>query len=135
MEVLLSILEQAQTHTANAARRGKGTKMANSIEISVPHKLGVAEARRRINAEIEQLRNEYVNKFAYSEIAWVGDTANIRVVALAQEVKARIDVLAESVHIEITLPWLLAKLAAPLQNKLAATAKNTLSLGYSPKKS
>ena len=64
MEVLLSRHGRAQTHPANAARRGKGTKMSNSIEIAVPHNLGVAEARRRINAEIEQLRNEYINKFA-----------------------------------------------------------------------
>ncbi len=108
--------------------------MSKSIEIAVPHNLGVEEARRRVATEIEQLRNEYVNKFAYSEIAWVGDTANIRVVALAQEVKARIDVLADSVHIEIILPWLLARLAAPLRAKLAATTKDNLSLGYSPKK-
>jgi hypothetical protein len=109
--------------------------MSNSIIIAVPHNLGVNEARRRIGAEIDQLRNEYINKFAYSEVNWLGDTANIRVVALAQELKAQIDVMADSVRIEIILPWFLAKLAAPLQNKLAATAKDTLSLGYSPKKS
>jgi hypothetical protein len=109
--------------------------MSNSIIIAVPHNLGVAEARRRVGAEIDQLRNEYVNKFAYSEVNWLGDTANIRVVALAQELKAQIDVMADSVRIEIILPWLLAKLAAPLQNKLTAAAKDTLSLGYSPKKS
>lgn len=107
--------------------------MSKSIVIAVPHNLGVEEARRRVAAEIEQLKSEYINKFAYSEIAWAGDTANIRVVALAQEVKAHIDVLADSVRIEIVLPWLLAKLAAPLQNKLIATAKETLALGYSRK--
>jgi flavin-dependent dehydrogenase len=109
--------------------------MSKSIEIAVPHNLGIEEAKRRVAAEIEQLRNEYVNKFAHSDVVWTGDSANIRVVALAQEVKARIDVLADSVHVEIILPWLLARLAAPLQDKLAATAKNSLSLGYSPKKS
>jgi hypothetical protein len=108
--------------------------MSKSIEIAVPHNLGVDEARRRVASEMEQLRNEYVSKFAHSEINWVGNSANIRVVALAQEVKARVDVLADSVHVEITLPWLLAKLAAPLQDKLLSTAKDTLSIGYSPKK-
>jgi len=107
--------------------------MSKSIVISVPHNLGVEEARRRVAAEMEQLRNEYVNKLGYSEIAWVGDTANVRVVALMQEAKARIDVLADSVRIEIILPWLLAKLAAPLQNKITATATDTLSLGYTKK--
>jgi hypothetical protein len=108
--------------------------MSNSIIIAVPHNLGVDEARRRIGTEIDWLRNEYVNKFAHSEVAWSGDTANIRVIALAQEVDARIDVKADNVQLEITLPWFLAKLAAPLQNRLAATAKDVLSLGYTPKK-
>lgn len=109
--------------------------MSKPIVIAVPHTLGVEEARRRIAAEIDELRNEYVNKLGYSEVVWSGDSANIRVVALMQEVKARIDVLADSVRIEITLPWLLAKLAAPLQDRLAITAKNTLSLGHSPQNS
>jgi hypothetical protein len=109
--------------------------MSDSIVIAVPHNLGVDEARRRIATEIERLRQEYINKFAYSEVIWTGDTADIRVVALAQEAKARIDVSADSVRIEIILPWLLAKLAAPLQAKLTASAKDTLALGYAPKKS
>lgn len=109
--------------------------MSKSIVIAVPHNLGVDEARRRVAIEIDQLRNEYVNKLARSDVVWTGETANIRVVALTQEIKARIDVMADSVRIEIILPWLLAKLAAPLQSKLAATTKDTLSLGYSQKKS
>ena len=109
--------------------------MSDSIMITVPHNLGVDEARRRIAAEIDRLKHEYINKFAYSEIAWAGDSANIRVVALAQEAKARIDVYADNVRIEIILPWLLARLAAPLRAKLTSTAKETLALGYAPKKS
>ncbi len=109
--------------------------MAKPIIISVPHSLGIDEARQRIATEIDQLKNEYINKFAHSEIAWVGNTANIRVIALAQEIKARIDVLADSVRIEVILPWLLAKLAAPALDKLTATTQETLSLGYNPKKS
>ena len=109
--------------------------MSDSIVIAVPHNLGADQARRRIAAEIDRLKQEYINKFAYSEIVWTGDTANIRVVALAQEAKARIDVSADSVRIEIVLPWLLARLAAPLRAKLTATAKDTLALGYAPKQS
>jgi len=109
--------------------------MAKSIVISVPHNLGIDEARRRVATEIDQLRNEYVNKFAHSEIVWAANSADIRAFVLAQEIKGHIDVLADSVRIEIILPWLLAKLAAPLQEKLAATTKETLALGYNPKKS
>jgi hypothetical protein len=103
--------------------------MRKSIVISVPHRLGLAEAQRRVATEIEQLRNEYISKFAHSEIAWAGNSADIRVVALMQEIKGRIDVLPDSVHIEIILPWLLAKIAAPLQEKLTTTTRNSLALG------
>ncbi len=109
--------------------------MAKSIVVSVPHNLSVDEARQRVASEIDQLKNEYINKFAHSEIVWAANSANIRVVALAQEIKGRIDVLADSVRIEIVLPWLLAKLAAPLQEKLAATTRDTLALRDHSKKS
>jgi len=109
--------------------------MSNSIVIAVPHQLGAEEARRRVAAEIDQLKREYVDKFAYSEVGWAGNSADIRVVALAQEIKAHIDVTTDNVRIEIILPWLLAKLAGPLQSRLTTTARDTLALGYSPKKS
>jgi hypothetical protein len=104
-----------------------------SIVVTVPHHLSTAEARRRIEAMIDHFRNAYVDKLAHSEVNWTGDSADVRVVALAQEVKARLDVMADSVRIEIVLPWLLASLAAPLQERLASTTRETLAIGHSPK--
>ncbi|MFZ0559159.1 MAG: polyhydroxyalkanoic acid system family protein [Methylovirgula sp.] len=106
----------------------------NSIVVSVPHGLSVAEAHRRIETMIDRLRAAYLDKLAYSEMTWRGDSADIRVIALAQEVKAHIDVLAESVRIEIVLPWILAGLAGPIETRLAATARETLAIGYAPKR-
>ncbi|HLH11892.1 MAG TPA: polyhydroxyalkanoic acid system family protein [Methylovirgula sp.] len=102
--------------------------MTKSIVISVPHHLTLAEARRRIAAEIDFLRSAYVEKFAHSEVTWTGDSADIRVVALAQEAKAHIDVTADNVRIEVVLPWLLARLAGPLEQRLAATTRERLAL-------
>ncbi len=107
----------------------------NSIVVSVPHRLSVAEAHRRIEAMIDRLRSAYIDKLAYSEMTWSGDSADIRVIALAQEAKAHIDVLAESVRIEIILPWILASLARPIEARLAATTRETLAIGYAPKQS
>ena len=56
--------------------------MSNSIVITVPHRLGAKEAKRRIAEQIELLRRNYIDKLAYSEANWNGDTANLRVVAL-----------------------------------------------------
>ncbi len=103
------------------------------IVVTVPHHLSAAEARRRIAAEIEHFRSAYVDKLAHSEVTWAGDSADISVVALAQEVKARIDVMAHNVRIEIILPWILASLAGPIQERLTSTTRETLAIGHSPK--
>jgi len=50
--------------------------MSNSIVITVPHRLGAKEAKRRIVEQIELLRRNYIDKLAYSEVNWNGDTAN-----------------------------------------------------------
>jgi hypothetical protein len=105
-----------------------------SIVVTVPHHLPTAEAQRRIAAEIEHFRSAYVDKLANSEVTWAGDSADIRVTAFAQEVKAHIDVMTDNVRLEIKLPWLLASLAGPIQERLTSTTRETLALGYSPKK-
>lgn len=108
--------------------------MSKSIVITVPHALGKDEARRRIALEIEQLKSVYVDKLAHSEVNWTGDAANIRVVALAQELRAQIDVAADTVRLEIILPWLLVSLAGRVETLLTTTARNRLALTHSPDK-
>ncbi len=46
--------------------------------ITVPHRLGAEEAKRRIAERIELLRRDYIDKLAYSEANWNGDIANLR---------------------------------------------------------
>lgn len=108
--------------------------MSKSIVITVPHALGKDEARRRVAAEIDLLKSAYIDKFAHSEVVWMGDAAEIRVIALTQEIKAHIDVAADSVRVEVLLPWLLATLASKIESQLTTTARNTLALTHSPNK-
>lgn len=108
--------------------------MTKSLVVTIPHALGKDEARRRIAAEIDQLKHAYIDKFAHAEVNWAGDAADIRVVALAQEITAHIDVAPASVRVEVFLPWLLASLSGMIENRLNATAKETLALTHSPQK-
>lgn len=108
--------------------------MSKSIVVTIPHALGKDEARRRIAAEIEQVKSAYVDKFAHAELNWTGDVADIRVVALAQEVTAHVDVTNDQVRVEVFLPWILASLANHIQSKLQATGQETLALTHQPKK-
>ncbi len=77
-------LEKAQTCPETRLAEAEGPRCRNRSRLLCRTTSASRKPRRRVATEIEQLRSEYVNKFAYSEIAWVGDTANIRVVALAR---------------------------------------------------
>lgn len=106
--------------------------MQKSIVISVSHDLGVETARARVAAGLEQLRRDYVDKLAHSEVAWTGNAADLKVGAFGHTMTARIDVLADSLRIEVWLPWLLAALAGPIQTALAHRAGEALGIEHKP---
>jgi hypothetical protein len=132
---------------ALAARRASGNQsqqclhdehwrivMSNSIVITLPHRLGAEEAKRRITGGIELLRREYIDKLAYSEVNWNGDTANLRVVAFGQTATAQLYVMNDAVRIEVQLPWILAALTGKIQGVLKSSAEESLLIGHTPPK-
>lgn len=106
--------------------------MSNSIVITVPHNLGATEAKRRITERMDVLRRDYLDKVAYSEVNWSGDTADLRVVAFGQTVTGKIGVLNDSLHIEVQLPWILAALTGKIQGVLKNNAEESLRIGHTP---
>jgi hypothetical protein len=52
--------------------------MAKSIVVTFPHDLSVAEAKKRITAQVEVVKKTYIDRVGTGEIAWVGDVANLR---------------------------------------------------------
>ena len=107
--------------------------MSRSITMSFPHELGVAEAKRRIGERFELLKREYVDKVGRADIAWAGDTANLRVSALGQNATAEIEVKPAEIRVEVHLPWLLAAMANKVEGLLQKNAKDTLRLGTTKK--
>ena len=107
--------------------------MSKSIIVSVPHQLGIVEAKRRIDERVDELRKTYVDKIAQSDIAWEGDRANLRVVALGQTATGTIDVTADSLRIEVVLPWLLSAISGKVEGLLKSNANDTLLLGPTKK--
>jgi hypothetical protein len=106
----------------------------NSIVITVPHRLGAEEAKRRIAEGIELLRREYIDKIGQSEAHWSGDTADVRVVCLGQTVTGKICAMSDSVRIEVQLPWFFAALAGRIQGVLKSSAEESLRIGHTPPK-
>lgn len=108
--------------------------MSNSIVITVPHRLGTEQAKRRIAGGIELLRRNYLDKLAHSEAKWNGDTANLRVVAFGQTATAQVYVMNDALRVEVQLPWILAALTGKIQGVLKTNAEESLRIGHTPPK-
>jgi hypothetical protein len=88
--------------------------MSQPLIVSLPHRLGRQEATRRLRGGLANARCSYGQWFAIEEENWSGDSVNFRVRALGQSAHGKIDIFDDHVLLEVTLPWLLAKLAEKL---------------------
>lgn len=90
--------------------------MGRPVTVTVPHRLGKAEARNRLDASVGQLRDQFaamsVSNFQH---AWSGDRMTFNAQALGQTISGGIDVGESDIRIEVALPGLLGMFA----NKVA----------------
>ena len=84
--------------------------MSAPLVVSIPHRLGKDEALRRLKSGLAQARTNYSHIITVDEETWTGDRLALRVRALGQSAAGTIDVLDDCLRLEVTLPWLLAKL-------------------------
>jgi Putative polyhydroxyalkanoic acid system protein (PHA_gran_rgn) len=89
--------------------------MSKPLIMSIPHRLGKAEALRRLKSDLGNVGGSFGHLFSINEQSWTGDRLEFRVTALGQAVHGSIDVAEEYVRLEVFLPWLLAMLAETLQ--------------------
>jgi hypothetical protein len=92
-----------------------GSPMSQPLVITIPHRLGKQEARRRLQDGLGGAGASFRHLFSIDEQTWTGDHLQFRVSALGQSVNGSIDVAEDYVKLEVFLPWLLAKLAETLQ--------------------
>ena len=86
-------------------------QLSTPLIVSIPHHLGREEALRRIKSGISTARTNYASFLAIHEETWTGDRLAFNISALGQSASGLIDVADDHVRLEVTLPWLLAKLA------------------------
>src|SRR3569833_3086125 len=95
--------------------------MNQPIEVDLPHKLGKAEARRRIANNVHKLQ-EHIPGGAQVQSGWAGDQLNLDVAAMGQQVAATIDVMEDKVHLKVLLPGMLGMFAGMIQAGLQKNA-------------
>jgi hypothetical protein len=88
--------------------------MSDTITVIVGHRLGKAEAVRRIKEGFSRTSGQLGPMIAVEQEAWEGDTVRFRMRALGQIAAGTIEVLEDAMRIEVSLPWLLAKAAKRL---------------------
>jgi hypothetical protein len=100
--------------------------MAAPIDVSLPHKLGREEARRRIAANIGGLKDHIPGGASHVTSTWVGDRLDLNIQAMGQAVDAQITVEETKVRCHVMLPGMLGLFAAPIEAMLNRKGANLL---------
>ena len=101
-----------------AALPGNLARMTAPIIVSIPHQLGRAEARRRIETGFAKVLHVLPGGTGHCSERWDGDRLVFSVAALAQTVAGVIDVGDAAVTMEIQLPGVLGLIASGLKDRL-----------------
>lgn len=96
--------------------------MAEPLVVVIPHRLGRDEALRRIKSGIGRARGEFAKLLTIENEQWDDNRLSFAASALGQRAMGFIDVGEESVRLEVTLPWLLAKFASAAQRVIGQKA-------------
>jgi len=94
------------------------TSMATPISICIPHQLGRAEARRRIEGGFANLLRQLPGSAGACTERWDGDRLIFSVSGLGQTVAGVVEVLDAAVTMELELSGLLGAIASSLKGRL-----------------
>ena len=99
--------------------------MSAPITVETPHKLGLSEARRRVDAGVGKLAGWFPGG-AEVEHHWEADVLHFTVAAMGQRITSSIDVRADKVITTVDLPPFLALFADRIRAKLGKEAPRLL---------
>jgi hypothetical protein len=88
--------------------------VSDTITVIIGHRLGKVEAIRRLKEGFARTNGHLGPMIAMEQETWEGDRLRFQMRALGQTAAASIEVLEDTLRIEVSLPWLLAKAAKRL---------------------
>ena len=91
--------------------------MSAPLVVSIPHRLGKAEAVRRLQSGLTRAASS-IPVLKVDEEHWDGDRMVFRVRALGQAASGHVDVAEDHVQVEVVLPWLLQRFAEAAQSAI-----------------
>lgn len=93
--------------------------MTKSIDITIPHNLGRAEARRRIDEGLARLMGQLGDKAAVGiEKRWTGDVLDFTALVMGQKITGALDVRDDEALVRLDLPGFLGMLAGKVSGRV-----------------
>lgn len=96
--------------------------MSRPVTVSIPHKLGKAEARRRIEDGFSNMRAQMSGGVTGLMLSfyerWEDDRLYFEGGTFGQAIHGHLDVLEESVTVEVVLPTILAIVADTIRGRV-----------------
>jgi len=92
--------------------------MTKPLTVAIPHALGIAEARRRIDEGFAQLTQQMPGGLGQIEKNWKDNRLFFSATAMGQVATGHLDVADDAVNIVLHLPGLLGMLAGKIRGKL-----------------
>lgn len=100
--------------------------MASPLQFDIPHKLGKAEAKRRIEAGIPKLER-HIPGGGTVQANWTGeDRLAMTVIAMGQKVAVDMIVEEASVHASVQVPMMLSMMAGTISGFVQTSAQKML---------
>lgn len=87
------------------------------VTIDIPHTLGAAEARKRLEEGFEKILSQF-GESAKLTRQWSGDRMGFSATVIGQTISGHLDVLPDAVRMEINLPNVLAMMAGKIRGKV-----------------
>ena len=100
--------------------------MNKTIDVSIPHRLGRAEAKSRLQGGAERLRSQFGGQAAQVQETWQGDHAEFRFAAMGQAITGRMDVLDDAIKLSVDLPCVLAMIADKIKGRVEQEGRKLL---------
>ena len=91
---------------------------AEPIVVTISHRLGRDEAKRRIEGGLGAIRGELARYVKEIDYTWDGYRLDFRVSAMMQTITGRLEVYEEFVKVELALPRLLHLLARRITGRI-----------------
>jgi hypothetical protein len=92
--------------------------MQKAVTVSIPHQLGRAEAKRRVDEGFGDFSRHLGGSAGALTKSWTGDRLNFSLQALGQGISGFLDVADDVVRVEVLLPGFLAMIAGKVKGTL-----------------